>query len=146
LSVDDKAKPLFGYTEAVPVLMQMMINFPGERLGKELAALAINLSWVGPDHDTPSQPHKPTTPALPTLPTQTTGTTNSTPNTLLLISVSSSCLLILVLISARSPGIQVPRMAEGFAHYPKKNAGLYELMQRVEQKRDPLLMKVKGPW
>jgi len=68
------------------------------------------------------------------------------PPTRLLISVSSSCLLILVLISARSPGIQVPRMAEGFAHYPKKNAGLYELMQRVEQKRDPLLMKVKGPW
>jgi hypothetical protein len=44
--VDDKAKPLFAFTEAVPVLMQLMIHFPGERLGKELAALAVNLSWL----------------------------------------------------------------------------------------------------
>ena len=34
------------------------------------------------------------------------------------------------------------RNAEMMCHYPKKNMGLYELVHRVETKRDPLLMKV----
>ena len=63
--------------------MQMVVNFPGDHLGKELAALAVNLSWS-------------------------------------------------------------PRNAEMMCHYPKKNMGLYELVHRVEAKRDPLLMKVTG--
>ena len=35
-----------------------------------------------------------------------------------------------------------PRVAESMAHFPSKSAGLYELVQRVEAKRDPTLMKV----
>jgi len=44
LSVDDKCKNMFTYTELIPYVMKMMIDFPGNHVGKELAALAINLS------------------------------------------------------------------------------------------------------
>lgn len=59
----------------------MIINFPGEKLGRELAALAINLSWH-------------------------------------------------------------PRVADSMCHFPKKNQGLMELVERMENRKDPLLMKV----
>jgi len=36
-----------------------------------------------------------------------------------------------------------PRVAEAMCHFPKRNAGLYELVQRCEAKKDPLLMKVR---
>jgi hypothetical protein len=38
---DDRTKALFAYTDALPIVMQMAIHFPGERLGRELAALAV---------------------------------------------------------------------------------------------------------
>ena len=41
LSSDERAKALFAHTEAVPVVMQMAIHFPGDMLGRELAALAV---------------------------------------------------------------------------------------------------------
>jgi Kinesin-associated protein (KAP) len=43
--MDDAAKGMFAYTtEAVPILMQLILNFPQPLLAKELAALAINMS------------------------------------------------------------------------------------------------------
>ena len=45
LSSDERIRKLFTYTDAIPIVMQMMINFPGDHLGKELVALAVNLSW-----------------------------------------------------------------------------------------------------
>ncbi|KAG5175345.1 kinesin-associated protein [Tribonema minus] len=45
MSMDDRSKGIFAYTpEAVPILMQLILNFPQKLLAKELAALAINLS------------------------------------------------------------------------------------------------------
>ncbi|KAJ8601343.1 hypothetical protein CTAYLR_009369 [Chrysophaeum taylorii] len=45
LSVDDRCKSLFTYTEAIPVVMQLIIKFPAsKKITKELAALAVNLS------------------------------------------------------------------------------------------------------
>ena len=44
LSSDERIRKLFTYTDAIPIVMQMMINFPGDHLGKELVALAVNLS------------------------------------------------------------------------------------------------------
>lgn len=41
VSYEDRHKALFAHTDAVPVVMQMIINFPGDLLGKELAALAV---------------------------------------------------------------------------------------------------------
>ena len=41
ISYEDRHKALFAHTDAVPVVMQMIINFPGDLLGKELAALAV---------------------------------------------------------------------------------------------------------
>lgn len=46
LSFDDRHKALFAHTDAVPVVMQMIVNFPGDLLGKELAALAVSHNWV----------------------------------------------------------------------------------------------------
>jgi Kinesin-associated protein (KAP) len=43
-SIDDRCKGLFAYTEAVPIVMQLILNFPQKLLAKELAALAINMS------------------------------------------------------------------------------------------------------
>ena len=44
LSADDTCKSMIAYTDAVPLLMGMVINFPQNNLAKELAALMINLS------------------------------------------------------------------------------------------------------
>lgn len=44
LSIDDRCKSMFTYTEAIPIVMQLVINFPQNLVAKELAALAVNLS------------------------------------------------------------------------------------------------------
>jgi len=44
LSADDSSKFLFSKTEAIPIIMQLIINFPQDTVAKELAALAINVS------------------------------------------------------------------------------------------------------
>ena len=45
LSVDDRCKSMFTYTEAIPIVMQLVIKFPPNRkITRELAALAGNLS------------------------------------------------------------------------------------------------------
>ncbi|DAZ95166.1 TPA: hypothetical protein N0F65_012420 [Lagenidium giganteum] len=44
LSMDDRCKSMFTYTEAIPIVMQLVINFPQNMVAKELAALAVNLS------------------------------------------------------------------------------------------------------
>ncbi|GBG31044.1 Kinesin-associated protein 3 [Hondaea fermentalgiana] len=44
LSIDDSCKSMFTYTEIIPYMMRMIIDFPSQHVGKELAALAINLS------------------------------------------------------------------------------------------------------
>ena len=44
LSVDDRCKSMFTYTECIPQVLGMIINFPQEMLPKELAGLAVNLS------------------------------------------------------------------------------------------------------
>jgi len=45
LSVDDRCKSMFTYTEGIPIMMGMIINFPQETLPRELAGLAVNLSF-----------------------------------------------------------------------------------------------------
>jgi hypothetical protein len=44
LSLEDKAKAKFTYTECIPLVFQLIIHFPDAVVGKELIALAINLS------------------------------------------------------------------------------------------------------
>ncbi len=44
LSQDDKTKATFTYTECVPLVYQLIVNFPQPKVGYELVALAINLS------------------------------------------------------------------------------------------------------
>ncbi|KAJ0402145.1 hypothetical protein P43SY_000460 [Pythium insidiosum] len=44
LSMDDRCKSMFTYTDAIPIVMQLVINFPQNTVAKELAALAVNLS------------------------------------------------------------------------------------------------------
>ena len=44
LSVDDRCKSMFTYTEAIPITMQLVIKFPQDRIARELGALAVNLS------------------------------------------------------------------------------------------------------
>lgn len=44
LSVDDRCKSMFTYTEAIPMLLGMIVNFPQPLLARELAALMVNLS------------------------------------------------------------------------------------------------------
>lgn len=45
LSVDDRCKSMFTYTEAIPIVMQLIVRFPEKKkLTRELAALAVNLS------------------------------------------------------------------------------------------------------
>jgi len=44
LSVDDRCKSMFTYTDGVPILVGMAINFPKDLLAKELGALLVNLS------------------------------------------------------------------------------------------------------
>ena len=43
LSVDDRCKSMFTYTDGIPTLIGMVINFPQDNIAKELAALVINL-------------------------------------------------------------------------------------------------------
>lgn len=47
LSLDDRCKSMFTYTEAIPLVKELVINFPRNMLTMELAALAINLTWNG---------------------------------------------------------------------------------------------------
>jgi hypothetical protein len=44
LSVEDRCKSMFTYTDGIPLFMGMIINFPSNLLTKELAGLAINVS------------------------------------------------------------------------------------------------------
>mmetsp|Transcript_21079 Transcript_21079/g.9665 ORF Transcript_21079/g.9665 Transcript_21079/m.9665 type:complete len:139 (-) Transcript_21079:96-512(-) len=43
LSMDDRTKSKFTYTECIPLVYQIIINFPEPIVGKEVVALAINL-------------------------------------------------------------------------------------------------------
>lgn len=45
LSVDDRCKSMITYTDAIPMLMGLVLRFPQDLLAKELAALMINLSY-----------------------------------------------------------------------------------------------------
>ena len=45
LSVDDRCKSMINYTDGIPILMGLVINFPQDLLARELAALMINLSY-----------------------------------------------------------------------------------------------------
>lgn len=46
LSADDKNKPMFALTEppAIPIILQLIVNFPHKIVPKELTALMVNLS------------------------------------------------------------------------------------------------------
>jgi len=44
LSSDDKIKATFAYTSCIPLVYQLVIHFPDAIIGKELIALAINLT------------------------------------------------------------------------------------------------------
>lgn len=45
LSVDDRCKSMITYTDGIPMLMGLVLNFPQDMLARELAALMINLSY-----------------------------------------------------------------------------------------------------
>lgn len=45
LSVDDRCKSMLTYTDGIQLLMGLLINFPQPMLTKDLAGLAINVSW-----------------------------------------------------------------------------------------------------
>ena len=47
LSSDDKIKNTFAYTSCIPLVYQLIIHFPNPIVGKELMALAINLTTDG---------------------------------------------------------------------------------------------------
>lgn len=44
LSLEDKAKATFTYTDCIPLVYQLIIHCPEPIIGKELIALAINLT------------------------------------------------------------------------------------------------------
>lgn len=44
LSMDDRCKSMFTYTDVIPYVMKMVLDFPSNHIAKELGALAINLS------------------------------------------------------------------------------------------------------
>lgn len=44
ISMDDRFKSMFTYTDCIPIMMQMMLECPGDRIDLELIALAINLA------------------------------------------------------------------------------------------------------
>jgi hypothetical protein len=44
LSQDDKTKATFTYTECLPLVYQLIVNYPQPKVGYELVAFAINLS------------------------------------------------------------------------------------------------------
>lgn len=41
LTMDDKSRAMFAYTEGIPLILGMIINFPQNVLAKELAALGV---------------------------------------------------------------------------------------------------------
>lgn len=43
LSQDEKIRSTFSYTDAIPIIYQLLINFPEKIVAKELVSLAINL-------------------------------------------------------------------------------------------------------
>jgi len=47
LSLEDKTKATFTYTECIPIVYQLIIHCPEPIVGKELIALAVNLSTNG---------------------------------------------------------------------------------------------------
>jgi len=44
LSMVEENRPLFANTDAIPLILQMIVNFPDVLIGRELAALAVNLA------------------------------------------------------------------------------------------------------
>mmetsp|Transcript_37348 Transcript_37348/g.90199 ORF Transcript_37348/g.90199 Transcript_37348/m.90199 type:complete len:704 (-) Transcript_37348:31-2142(-) len=44
ISMDDKCKSMFTYTDCIPIVINMVANFPEKQVEKTLIALAINLS------------------------------------------------------------------------------------------------------
>lgn len=44
ISMDDQFKSMFTYTDCIPILMQLMLECPGDRIDLELIALGINLA------------------------------------------------------------------------------------------------------
>lgn len=44
VSMDDKCKSMFTYTDCIPIVSNMVTNFPEQKVDKTLIALAINLS------------------------------------------------------------------------------------------------------
>jgi hypothetical protein len=44
ISMDDKCKSMFTYTDCIPIITNMVTNFPEQNVDKTLIALAINLS------------------------------------------------------------------------------------------------------
>lgn len=44
LSIEDRCKSMFTYTEAIPIIRQLVVHFPQNMVAKELVALAINLT------------------------------------------------------------------------------------------------------
>ncbi len=47
LSLDDKTKATFTYTECIPLVYQLIIHCPEPIVGKELVAFAVNLATNG---------------------------------------------------------------------------------------------------
>lgn len=47
MSLEDKAKATFTYTSCIPLVYQLILHFPDAIIGKELIALAINLTING---------------------------------------------------------------------------------------------------
>ena len=44
LSMDDRCKSMFTYTDSIPIIRQLLVNFPNAKIPIELVALTINLS------------------------------------------------------------------------------------------------------
>ena len=44
MSMDEEGNSMFSYTEALPLLMQLIVNWPQRVLAQELGALAVNVS------------------------------------------------------------------------------------------------------
>lgn len=44
ISMDDRFKSMFTYTDCIPIMMRMMLECPGDRIDLELIALGINLA------------------------------------------------------------------------------------------------------
>lgn len=44
LSVDNKSKPMFSYTECTTIVLKLVLESKGDKVNTELAALAVNLT------------------------------------------------------------------------------------------------------